>query len=83
MLAVPLKPHPWQSPLPLFCVPCAGTPAEAVIALVTDLLQGKQPHLSTITMVRGAVLSGVDIYRPQAQELDHRMATRTDMDVGA
>ncbi len=42
----------------------AGTPADNLLALLNDILEGRSPPFTTILAMRAAILNGRDIYKP-------------------
>lgn len=58
-----------------------GTPAEAMLAVVSDVFRDKMPKLAPVALVRRALLAGADVYQPMRSELAGRLAANTNMDV--
>jgi hypothetical protein len=50
---------------PLWCwMQCAGTPADKLLQMLTDLLDGTLPNLQDILLIQSSILEARDIYQP-------------------
>jgi len=57
----------------------AGTPADKVLAMMTELLDGSLPCLEDILTVQSSILEGHDIYQPF--RLGKQLLEASDLDV--
>jgi hypothetical protein len=68
------NPWPWHG-----CPPRADTPAERLLTLLANLLEGRVPAPKTVASLMAALSSQQDLYRPS--DLDLRIQQAAGMDV--
>ncbi|KAJ9520692.1 hypothetical protein QJQ45_007556 [Haematococcus lacustris] len=63
------------------CMVGSGTPAEMILGILEDILQGRPPALHRVMAVRHALQQSLDVYKPLQADLSQRMAHTPNMDV--
>ncbi|GFH13337.1 calcium/calmodulin-dependent 3',5'-cyclic nucleotide phosphodiesterase 1B [Haematococcus lacustris] len=62
------------------CMVGSGTPAEMILGIMEDILQGRPPALHKVMAVRHALQQSLDVYKPLQADLSQRMAHTPNMD---
>ncbi|KAL6752278.1 hypothetical protein V8C86DRAFT_1814194 [Haematococcus lacustris] len=62
------------------CMVGSGTPAEMILGILEDILQGRPPALHKVMAVRHALQQSLDVYKPLQADLSQRMAHTPNMD---
>ena len=78
--------HVLYTLLRLLAVVLTGTPADKLLAMMTELMDGGLPNLQDILLIQSTILESRDIYQPfrlgkqllEAKELEVRAETLTD-----
>ncbi|KAJ9508536.1 hypothetical protein QJQ45_012079 [Haematococcus lacustris] len=62
------------------CVCPAGTPAEAILGIMEDILLGRAPSIPKVIMIKTTVQQSLDIYNPLRFALSERIRQNANVD---